>query len=340
MSSRVRYVRVGTSGLKVSELILGAARFGEIDDEVADRVVGTALDLGITSFDTADAYNGGRSEEVLGKALRSRRDQVVIATKVGLRVGDTEVDHAAAFRGGLDHAERWARGIAPTEHGLSRKHVLAALDASLRRLGTDHIDLYQVHKWDDETPIEETLAALDDAVRAGKVRYVGCSAFAAWQVVRALWASDRAGAPPFVSIQAPYNVVNRSIEADLLPACAAHGVGVLAFQVLAGGILTARFDRAREPELSTRVGSRGVYKTRYWNDEVFGVVDRLGDVAHRTGRASSHLALGWTLANPVITAVLFGASRPEQLTDVAAVLEKPLDPAEVAEVDTAVRGTG
>ncbi|HKE77499.1 MAG TPA: aldo/keto reductase, partial [Acidimicrobiales bacterium] len=301
--------------------------------------VGTALDLGINAYDTADAYNGGRSEEVLGKALRSRRGQVVLSTKVGLRVGDTEADLAAAFRpGGLDHAERWQRGIAPTEHGLSRKHVIAALDDSLRRLGTDYVDLYQVHRWDDEAPIEETLAALDTLVRAGKVRYVGCSGFAAWQLVRALWAADRTGTTAPVSIQAPYNIVNRSIEADLLPACTEQGVGVLAFQVLAGGILTARFDRTRDPDGSTRVGSRGVYRMRYWNDGVFDAVDRMREVAERTGRQPSHLALGWALARPAVTAVLFGVSRPEQLTDVAPVLDKPLDAGELAELDPVATG--
>src|SRR3954447_15690118 len=189
----MQYVTVGSSGLLVSKLVLGTARFGEGDDSDVDEIVGTALDIGMNAFDTADIYGAGRSEELLGRAIAKRRDQVVICSKAGMRVGDVEADHGAMMRGQLDHTERWERGIAPTDQGLSRKHVIAALDASLRRLGTDYIDLYQVHCWDPRTPIGETLSALDDAVHAGKVRYVGCSGFSAWQIYRGLWESQVRG---------------------------------------------------------------------------------------------------------------------------------------------------
>jgi 1-deoxyxylulose-5-phosphate synthase len=335
----VRYVQLGASGLRVSELILGAARFGEIDDREADRLVGASLDAGITTFDVADIYNGGVSEELLGKAIRARRDQVVLCSKVGLRVGDGEVDHTAAFApGGLDHAARWSRGIAPTDQGLSRKHVTQAVDDSLRRLGTDHLDLYQVHKWDDSTPIEETMGVLDDLVRAGKVRYLGCSAFAAWQVQRAVRASEARHLQRLVSIQAPYNLAARDAERELVPACLDAGVGILAFQVLAGGLFAGRYRPDQTPDGDTRMGSRAVYRNRYWNQQMFDLVDRLGSVASERGRTLTELAVGWTLTRPAVTAVIFGASAASQLQEAVAVLDRPLDGDELAALEDAVAG--
>lgn len=330
----VHYSNLGRTGLKVSQLILGAARFGELTGgNTADAIVGAALDAGITTFDTADIYNGGRSEEELGRALKKRREAVVLCTKVGMRVGDTEVDHAAAFRpGGLDHAARWRHGISPNDQGLSRVHLLAAIDASLGRLGTDYIDVYQVHKWDDDTPIEETLSALDDLVRFGKVRYIGCSAFAAWQLYRALWTSDIRQFERFACIQAGYNVLSRDHDRELFPACVAESVSVLAFQVLAGGMLSGRYERDAEPASTSRLGSRQVYRARYWAPAVFDAVDRLKAVAEQSGRSMAQLAIGFALAQPAVTAVLFGVSAPEQVAAVVDVVDRPLDVDEVEAV--------
>jgi 1-deoxyxylulose-5-phosphate synthase len=333
----VQYVNVGSSGLLVSKVVVGTARFGETDDSDVDKIVGTALDLGITAFDTADIYVGGRSEELLGRAVASRRDQLVICSKVGMRVGDTEADHGTAFRGMLDHAARWHRGIAPTDQGLSRKHVFSALDASLRRLGTDYIDLYQVHCWDPRTPIGETIGALDDAVRAGKIRYVGCSGFAAWQVYRGLWESEVRGLVRFHSLQAPYNVLNSAAQQELLTACAHENVGVLAFQMLAGGMLSDRYALdSSEPAAGSRLATRASYRRTFWTEDVFTTVKALHEVAKSTGRAVSQLALGRVFANPAIAAGLFGASRPEQLRDAVDVIDRPLTSEEIAAVDDAV----
>jgi 1-deoxyxylulose-5-phosphate synthase len=332
----MRYVTLGTSGLLVSEIVLGTARFGEGDVDV-DRIVGTALDLGINTFDTADIYADSRSEQLLGQAVAHRRDQLVIASKAGMRVGDKEADHGAAMRNCLDHSERWHRGIAPTDQGLSRKHLVSALDASLKRLGTDYVDLYQVHRWDPLTPIDETLATLDDLVHAGKVRYVGCSGFAAWQVVRGLLGSARSGLARWSSVQLPYNLLARDAERELLPACAHEGLGVLVFQLLAGGLLSDRYlDQASEPTPDSRLGSRRSYRQLFWNDTAFTAVRALRAVSEATGRSMSQLALGWVLANPAVSAGLFGVSKPEQLLDVVDVIDHPLTEEELRAVDDAV----
>ena len=335
----MQYVNVGTSGLKMSRLALGTARFGEIDDDAAFSVVDAALNLGINAFDTADAYNQGASEETLGRSLKGRRDQVVLCSKVGLRVGETEQELAASFRpGSRDHFARWRHGIAPTDGGLSRIHIAHAVEASLRRLSTDRIDLYQVHRFDHEVPLEETLSALDDLVRSGKVRYLGCSGFAAWQLTRAHWLSERDRTARFVSIQSAYNLLHRDIERELVPACDELGVGILAFQVLAGGMLTGRFGRHDEPDATTRIGSRNVYRARYWNDRVFDVVERLETVAQDAGRLVSHLAIGWALSNRAIAAVLLGASTPRQLDDLRPLLDRALTADEVHAVDECAYG--
>jgi 1-deoxyxylulose-5-phosphate synthase len=327
------YPRLGSSGLKVSSLVLGAARFGEIDDDLAARVVDAAIDLGVSSFDTADIYNAGTSEEQLGRAIRRHRDRIVLCTKVGMRVGDTEADFAKSE---LDHAERWKRGIAPTDQGLSRKHVTQAVHDSLRRLGTDYIDLYQVHRFDSDTPIEETVETLDDLVHDGLVRYVGCSGFAAQQLAAAL--DSASGGTRFVSIQSTYSLVSRHAEQELLPLCREREVGVLAFGAVAGGMLTGRYTPQEEPRADTRLGSRQVFKRIYFTEAVFEVVERLKAVADATGRTVSQLAVGWVGAQPGVTSVLLGISRPEQLHDVIDVFERPLSPEELQLVEAATTG--
>lgn len=313
----MRFARLGSSGLTISSLVLGTAAFGDtVDAAAAGKVVGAALDAGITTFDTADVYAAARSEEILGAVLpAARRDQIVLCSKVGLRPGDSDAEHAAVAAGRADHADRWARGIAPTDAGLSRKHVIAAVEASLARLRTDHLDLYQVHRFDAAVPVAETLRALDDLVRAGKVRYVGCSAYAGWQLVQALWTSDRLGLAHFDSVQARYNLVDRAAEAELLPAAAAFGVGVLAFQALAGGVLTGGSRRSARPAVAGRYG----------HGRLADPAQRLAALAVSAGRTPAQLALAWVLSRPGVSATVVGASSPDQLTDLvsAAAGETP-----------------
>jgi aryl-alcohol dehydrogenase-like predicted oxidoreductase len=321
----------------VSEVVLGTARFGELGDSGAcERIVARALDLGISTFDTADAYNRGQSEVELGRAVAARRDQVVLCTKVGLRVGDDDVAHAAPFGpGGLDHASRWKAGIAPTDRGLSRKHVIAAAEASLRRLGTDYIDLYQVHRWDPGVPIEETLAALNDLVHGGKVRYVGCSGFASYQLYRALWSCELHHLTRPISLQVPYSLLSAEAERELLPACVAEGVGVLAFSVVAAGLLSGRYTEESEPTPGSRLGSRQVFRDRYWRPEAFRLLDRLRAVAQETDRTVPQLATGAVLAHPAVSAVVFGVSEPDQLVDPCDVVEHPLTDEELRSIEEA-----
>jgi len=319
----VRYVRLGSTGLVISEVVLGCLSFGQqVNETMARRVVDRALDIGITAYDTADMYNQGRSEEFLGRALSKRRGDVVIATKVAHRVGD-----GPAFpplrSDAIDYAERWKRGISPNSHGLSRVHIVQAVDASLRRLGTDYIDLYQVHEWDPAVGLEETLSALDDLVHAGKVRYVGCSRFAAWQLYRSLWMSQVRNLVRFESVQARYNLLERDAERELVPACQAASVGMLAFRVLAAGMLTGRYSRDREPDAGSRMTIGGA-RDAYWRADVFAEVDRLKVIASASDRTPTQLAIGWALAQPGVNAAIVGAEQPEDLVDVAIATSRPL----------------
>jgi aryl-alcohol dehydrogenase-like predicted oxidoreductase len=286
------YRRVGSSGLKVSAVGLGCNNFGMRCDAAQTRaVVHRALDLGVTLFDTADVYGGrGASEQLLGQALGERRKDVVLATKFGSPMSDSPLD-----RGG------------------SKRHVHRALEASLKRLGTDYIDLYQMHFPDAETPIEETLEALDEAVQQGKVRYVGCSNFAGWQLVEALWASDRRGFCRFVSAQNHYNLLERSVRHELLPACAKHGIGVLPYFPLASGLLTGKYRRGETPGKDTRLGLWGERAARLLNDGAFAKVERFEAFARERGKELLDLAFGWLLAQPEVPSVIAGATRPEQV---------------------------
>jgi aryl-alcohol dehydrogenase-like predicted oxidoreductase len=312
----------------VSELILGAATFGEIVDEDASvEIVHRALDAGINTFDTADVYVGGQSEEILGRALAGRRDSVVLCSKVGARVGDTEADLATSHQpGGLDHAARWARGIAPTDQGLSAKHLVAGLNASLRRLGTDYLDVYTVHRFDPLASIDEVVRTLDGFVRSGKVRTLACSGWAAWQLYRALWAADVQHASRFEGMQVPLNALYRHHLAETIPACASAGVSVLAFQALAGGALTGRYLGVDHAPPDTRMGSRETYRRRYATPGADVKVGRFVSFADAHGLSPTQLALRWTLDTPGVTAVLLGASRPTQVDDAVSAADVTLDP--------------
>ncbi|MHB8329731.1 MAG: aldo/keto reductase [Acidimicrobiales bacterium] len=316
----MEHVRLGGTGLPVSRLCLGTMTFGlQCDEATSTAILDKAIGSGITFLDTADAYplggdltTVGRTEEILGRYLAGRRHSVVLATKCFMPVGPN-----------------------PWDRGMSRKHILDALDASLRRLGTDHVDLYQLHFDDRSTPLDETLRALDDVVRAGKVRYIGLSNFMAWRVARAVGRTEVLGTTAIASVQPRYNLLFRANERDLFPLCQAEGIGVIPYNPLAGGMLTGKHDRRAEvPEGRFALGTAGpMYRERYWHDREFDTVDALGAIAAEAGISMVRLALGWVLAQPAVTAPIVGASRPEQLDDSLAAVEHPLDPELLVRLD-------
>jgi aryl-alcohol dehydrogenase-like predicted oxidoreductase len=303
---------LGKSGLKVSIAGLGCNNFGmRIDREAARAVVHRALDEGIRLFDTADIYgNRGGSEEMLGRALGSRRHQVVVASKFGMVMGD-----------------------GPYLHGASRRYIMNACEGSLRRLGTDYIDLYQLHTPDPDTPQEETLAALDDLVRSGKVRYIGCSNFSGWQLAEAVCLSRAAGLSPYISAQNQYNLLDRSIERELIPACAHLGVGILPFFPLASGFLTGKYRRGEQPAKDTRLGSIQRLADQVLNERNFAVLERLRSFAESRGHTMLELAVSWLAAQPQVSSVISGATSPEQVSENVKALGWRLEAEELAEID-------
>ncbi|SCW66096.1 Predicted oxidoreductase [Sphingobium faniae] len=320
------YRAAGRSGLLLSRLIVGSTMFGELmrEDE-AKAVLHRAWDLGAHSIDTGDIYAGSRSEEMIGRLIAGRRDRVVLCTKVGFRVGDKPEDHARAVMGTLDHAERWTRGIAPHDQGLSRHHIVSAVEDSLRRLGTDYIDLYQMHRWDPLVPVEETLRALEDLIRSGKVRYIGCSNARSWQLYESLWTSDVKGLPRFETMQAPYSMMAREPEADLFPACAHAGVGVIAYSTLAGGALSGAHDAGIKP--NSVMAQRPAYQQRYLAPANLERLDRFGKLAQDLGKDQTGLALAAVLQHPAVIAATVGMQTPEEVDLLAAAASEPLDAA-------------
>ena len=301
---------LGRSGLRVSVVGLGCNNFGQRCDQAQTRaVVAKALDLGVTLFDTADVYGGGGvSEEYLGKALESRRGEVVLATKFGMPMGE-----------------------GPLRRGGSRRWMMQAAENSLRRLGTDYIDLYQIHFPDAGTPIEETLRALDDLVRQGKVRYVGCSNFAGWQVVEAAWTARTAGLAQFVSAQNFYNLLERNVERELVPACNAHGLGVLPYFPLASGLLTGKYQRGAAAPEGTRL-SAPRFKGAL-SDKNFDKVEKLSAFAADAGHSLLELAIGWLASQPHVPSVIAGATKPEQVEANVRAARWKLSAAELAKVN-------
>jgi aryl-alcohol dehydrogenase (NADP+) len=318
----MQYTRLGRTGLKVSRLCLGTMTFGfQCDEATSIAIMDKAFDGGVTFFDTADVYpiggnaeTVGRTEEFVGRWLKGRRERVVLATKCFGRMGPS----------------RW-------DQGNSRKHVLDAIDASLKRLGTDYVDLYQLHGPDPETPIDETLRALEDVVRSGRARYVGCSNFLAYQVARAIGRSEAMGAVRFDSVQPRYNLLFREIERELLPLCAEEGIGVIPYNPIAGGLLSGKHNKEAGPEEGSRftLGSAAErYQQRYWHQREFETVEQLRPIAAGAGMPLAQMAVAWVLANPGVTAPIIGASRPEQLNDSLAAIDRPL-PAEMKQqIDT------
>lgn len=304
---------LGKTGLTVSRLCLGTMTFGlQTNEETSRDILDTAADAGINFLDTADVYplggglpTAGRTEEIVGRWLKGKREHFILATKAVGKVGP-----------------------APWDRGASRKHILDAIDASLRRLGTDYIDLYQLHSDDASTPLDETLSALDAVVRAGKARYIGVSNFLAYRLSRALGRADVQNLTRFVSIQPRYNLLFREIERELLPLAQEEGLGVIPYNPLAGGLLTGKHNLAQGPTAGTRftLGAAAErYQERYWHDREFNTVKELHTVADLAGLSLTTLAVAWVLANPIITAPIVGASRPEQLTDTLKAVFVKLD---------------
>jgi aryl-alcohol dehydrogenase-like predicted oxidoreductase len=308
--------RLGNTGLKVTEICLGTMTFGhQCDERTSFAILDRAAAGGVNFLDTADAYpvppdpaTAGRTEEIVGAWLKGRRDQFVLATKCRIRVGP-----------------------GPNDEGLSRRHVLKAAEDSLRRLGTDYVDLYQAHAPDPATPLEETLRAFDDLVRQGKARYVGCSNYPAWQVALGLGLSARHGWARFDCVQPRYNLLYREIEAELLPLCRDQGLGVIAYNPLAGGFLSGKYRTLEAAPPGTRftLGKTGdLYRERYWHQAQLEAVERLRQFLQPRGKALIPVAVAWVLAQPGITSAIVGASRPEQLNDSLAAADLTLDEAE------------
>jgi aryl-alcohol dehydrogenase-like predicted oxidoreductase len=306
----MEYRRLGSSGLKVSAIGLGGNNFGvRLDAEGTRRVVDQALDAGINFIDTANVYGRGRSEEFIGKALRGKRGHALIATKFGREMTP-----------------------APNGGGGSRKHIMDQVEASLRRLETDTIDLYQFHIHDPETPVEETLRALDDLIRQGKVRYIGCSQIKAWQACHAVWTSRAHGLHAFVSLQPHYSLLYRETEQELIPFCLAHGLGVIPYFPLEGGFLTGKYRPGEAPPQGTRFAGQGNYQ-RLLTDSNFSILEKLTRFAEERGRSVGELALAWLLANPVVSTVIPGATKPEQVLANIRASDWRLLPQELVEID-------
>ncbi|HEV2357466.1 MAG TPA: aldo/keto reductase [bacterium] len=283
------YRSLGRSGLNVSAYALGTNAFGgRADEETSIAIIHHAIDHGVNLIDTANVYTGSHSERIIGRALQDRRDRVVLATKCAMKVGD-----------------------GPNDEGASRGHVLREVERSLARLRTDFIDLYQIHTWDPRTPLEETLRTLDDLVRAGKVRYIGCSNYAAWQVSRALGTSDRRGFVRYESVQPEYSPADRRIEAELVPCCLAEGVGVLAYFPLAGGVLTGKYTPGSPPPQGSRALTQPQFARRL-SERNLRLAQDMAGLASEVGCTLSQLTLAWVMRRPGITSALVGATKVAQ----------------------------
>jgi aryl-alcohol dehydrogenase-like predicted oxidoreductase len=305
------YRRLGASGLRVSVIGLGGNTFGRYADErQTAQIVGAALDAGVNFFDTANIYNAGVSEQYIGKALRGQRERALIATKVGMRMGS-----------------------GPNESGSSRKHIFASVHASLRRLDTEYIDLLQIHTFDPDSPLEETLGALDDLVRAGAVRYIGCSNYDAWRLTQALWISDKHNWAAFVSAQPEYNLLRREIERDLIPACLEFGIGVIPYFPLAAGVLTGKYKPGQPAPEHTRGHNNPNFAARL-NRNALETAQRLDAWARERGHTVGELALAWLIAQPAVATVIAGVRTPEQVTANAHAGEWKLSADDLAAIDS------
>ena len=314
----MQYTKLGRTGLDVSRLCLGCMTYGipargthpwTLDEEASRPFLRRALELGINFFDTANTYSDGTSEEIVGRALRdfAKRDEIVVATKVFFP---------------------WRKG--PNGSGLSRKAIMTAIDSSLMRLGMDYVDLYQIHRWDNQTPIEETLEALHDLIKAGKVRYIGASSMYAWQFAKALYLADRHGWTRFATMQNHYNLIVREEEREMLPLCAAEGVGVIPWSPLARGRLTRDWEETTSRTETDQVSKRLYTKT---DEADRRVAESVATVAAKRGVPRAQVALAWVLRNPVVTAPIVGASKPQHLEDAVAALSLQLTSEEITALE-------
>ncbi|MCB8945613.1 MAG: aldo/keto reductase [Ardenticatenaceae bacterium] len=311
----MEYRQLGNSGVRVSVIGLGTNQFGgPVDQEGVNRVIAAAIDLGINFIDTADVYQNGRSEEALGKALNGRWREVVLATKVFNSTGN-----------------------GPNDWGTSRYHMINGLEDSLRRLQTDHIDLYQMHRWDDTTPAEEMMRTLDDFVASGKVRYIGASAYASWQLAKCNLLAEFRGWSSFVTVQSHYHMLERDVENEVLPYCAAHNVGFIPYFPLAGGFLTGKYKRGEGAPAGSR-GERSPYVQKYMTDANYDVVETLSAWAQERGHTMNELAHAWLLAQPQVCSVISGLTKLEHLEANAKAGEWLLTKEEAAEVTAVLNG--
>ena len=311
----MEYSILGNSGVQVSRLCLGAMMFGSPTNESDSiKIIQRAIDAGINFIDTANVYNAGESERIVGKAVQACRDDVLIATKVSGAMGE-----------GLNRS------------GTSRHHIMMAVEDSLRRLDTDYIDLYYLHRWNALTPIEESLRALDDCVRQGKVRYIGGSNFDAWRLCEAWWKSDRMNLEKFICLQPLYNIVNRDVEVELLPFCEAYNVGVVSYSPLARGVLTGKYLPGQPPPPGSRAArqDRRILQTEL-REESYEVAQKIQPLAAAHDKTLAQFALAWTLANPTITSVIIGPKNLEQLEDNLSCLDCAISPEDEAAVDQLV----
>jgi 1-deoxyxylulose-5-phosphate synthase len=290
----VQYKKLGRTGLKVSAIGIGTMFFGtQVNEVEAINILDVAFDNGINLFDTANAYTGGQSEEIVGKVIKNKRHSIVLATKVGHK-----------------------QGAGPNDYGLSHEHVMLAVENSLKRLGTDYIDIYYAHTPDYYTPIEETLRAFDILVKQGKVRYIACSNIRAWQLIKSLWVSDKYNLARFDCIQSVYNLLTRDIEYELLPCCAGEGVGVTVFNPLAAGLLTGKYDLNQPPAPDNRFGRERTgsqERDMYWSLANFQAVAHLKKIADAHSRNLTQFSLAWIINNPLISSAIVGASVAKQL---------------------------
>lgn len=307
----MQYRQLGKSGVRVSVIGLGTNRFGydRMPQEEVNRVIDAAADQGINFLDSADIYQGGRSEETIGIALRGKRDRFVLATKFYNRTGD-----------------------GPNDWGASRYHLFNAVEASLRRLQTDHIDLYYVHNWDETTPVEEMLRGLDDLVRAGKVRYIGASNFLAWQTAQANLLAGVHGWSPFVASQNHYHMFERGVEPELLPFCLSQGVGLVPYFPLAGGFLTGKYRRNQPPPAGSR-GETSTYVQKYMTAANYTTIEHLETWASQRGHSLGDLAHAWLLARPAVSSVISGVTHLDQLLQNARAADWILESAEIEEIN-------
>ena len=306
----MKYRQLGNSGVRVSVIGMGTNQFGrKVEQTAVNNVIDAALDLGINFIDTADVYTGGNSEETLGHALKGRWDQFVVATKVYFKTGE-----------------------GPNDYGASRYHITNGVEASLRRLQTDHIDLYQIHRWDPTTPIAETMRALDDLVRSGKVRYIGASAFASWQLAKANLLAEMHGWSPFVTVQSHYHLLERPVEDEVIPYCAEHNVGFIPYFPLAGGFLTGKYQRGKGAPAGSR-GESSEYVQRYMTDANYDIVEKLMAWAEERDHTMAELAHAWLLAQPQVCSVISGLTRLEHLQANAKAAEWELSADDVAAVN-------